>query len=963
MADSAVSFVVGRLAEFAVKEAGVLKEVGSDVVLLKDKLQWLHTFVQQADQRRRQGGNAYMDVWVQQTREVALEVEDVIDKFLLRVDLQQGLPIWTKCLKLLSTCATQISVRHQLSTKISMIKARLDQISSHRHEYFNDYASSSSATRPSPSISTTDGWDEELRVVGFDKDRQLLEDQLLRGDKSRLIVSILGESGIGKSTLARRVYDSPAAKWRFKARAWLDLPAFITEADIVHLICRGLRLGGGAASTMEEIHDSLSEHLKTRSYLIVVDGIVQAFNWSSVLDALPNNDLGSRVVIINDSLNDNGAALAGLNIYWLRVHHLQQEESNLMFVQNACGMENQQHHSKLYSAGIGSKELSESKEIMDNMFEITNGLPLAILLLGRLLRRKEFPNQWKVVLELLKSMERTSRLEAILALSFDDLPYHLKSCFLHFAMMPENLIHNARRLVRLWAAEGFLKPKKGESMEDIGHAYLKELVSRGMVRLVEKAAEGDICWRVTVHQRLHAMARFETQEATFLDVYDKANVPSAAAIRHLFLQNLRGAYIHHMDASFPNLRSFICDFAHEGGSKLNDEEPHHREGGGLKIDDQYNHKNRHWLSLLRRSNGGIKSDQYNHNNNCLRLPWRSKLLRVIDLQGLQVKKVPPEIGNFIHLRYLAIRSRLLEELPTTIANLINLQTLDIKGCKVKKLTQAFWTIPTLRHVLADKLLLPRSVGELKDMQGLVAVTCVHPWRNNMSPLHNMVNLRHLQIFDLTPDHCSVLPKALVKLESLVYLNLGGHDIPFTLFTGFILRRLQSLKLFGRIDMTGDTADKRCTLPNLTRLELVDSMVNQGFINKIGKLPCLTELVLSKESYDDEGLVFSGGEFASLTKLVLRGLPRVSEWNLRSESLPRVEKVTVSGCTKMRLKIEGEHEALKNVREFMVIDMPDNWPWVEESTGLDERLKRVIIRRNYGQRLPRGGAANMVTARR
>lgn len=336
---------------------------------------------------------------------------------------------------------------------------------------------------------------------------------------------------------------------------------------------------------------------------------------------------------------------------------------------------------------------------------------------------------------------------------------------------------------------------------------------------------------------------------------------------------------------------------------------------------------------------------------------------MIDLQGLQVTKVPPEIGNFIHLRYLAIRSRFLEELPTTIANLINLQTLDIKGCKVKKLTEAFWTIPTLRHVLADKLLLPKSVGELKDMQGLAAVTCFHPWRNNISPLHNMVNLRHLHIFELTPDHCRVLPKALVKLESLVYLNIGGCDIPFTLFTGFILRRLQSLKLFGRIDMTGDTADKRCTLPNLTRLELVDSMVSQGFINKIGKLPRLTELVLSKGSYDDEGLVFSGGEFSSLMKLVLRGLSQVSEWNIRSESLRRVDKITVSDCIKMRLKIEGEHEALENVKEFTVINMPDNWPSVEESAGLDERLKRVIIRRSNGQRDPRGGGAAMVTARR
>nr|CAB3469053.1 unnamed protein product [Digitaria exilis] len=779
---------------------------------------------------------------------------------------------------------------------------------------------------------------------------------------------------------------------------------------------------------------------------------------SFVLDALPNNDVGSRVVIIN-TLEDNGVALAVLSPSWLRVHRLEKDDSRSMFLRNACGNE-QDHKNKHCGSTKWSKD-QYNRDIdaaVNDMWDITKGLHLAILLLGRLLRRKEFPIQWTDVLMHLKNMnKRTSRLEGILALSFDDLPHYLKSCFLHFAMMPENSIQIARRLVRLWAAEGFLKPNKGESMEDIGDRYLKELVSRGMVRLVGNPSKGDISPLVTVHRRLHAMARFEAQEATFLDVYDKAHVPSTTSIRHLFLQNFRDAYVHHMGTSFPNLRSFVCEFADgdEGENKQNDEEPQHGAGGGINNNqsnhhkclclpwtssgginsDQCNHNhcfsfpwrskgginsdqcnNNHCLSLPRRSNGGINSDQRNHNhclslpwrsngginsdqcnhNHCLSIPWRSngginsdkhnhshchslprrsngginndehkhnhflsilrrsKLIRVIDLKGLQVTKVPPDFGNFIHLRYLAIRSRGLKELPITIANLINLQTLDIRGCKVKKLTQKFWMISTLQYILADNLLLPKSVGKLKNMQGLIGMNCVHQWRNNITPLDNMVNLRHLHIFGLTPDHFRVLSEALVKLESLEYLNLGGSreaSIPLILFTGFLLRRLQSLKLCGRIDMTGDKEDKRCTLPNLTRLELVDSMVNQGFINKIGKLPCLTELVLSEGSYGDAALSFSGGEFANLTNLILRGLSQVSEWNIRAKSsLPRVQQITVSGCTKMKLKIEGQHEALKKiVWEFTVIDMPDNWPWVEGSTGLDERLKRVIVRRKGPKR--------------
>lgn len=110
MADSTVGFVVGRLAEFVAKEAKVLQGVERDVVLLRDKLQWLHTFVQLADQRRRLN----VDVWVQQTRDVSLEVEDVIDRFMVRVNLDQHLPLWSKCLMFLTACATQVN-RHDHS--------------------------------------------------------------------------------------------------------------------------------------------------------------------------------------------------------------------------------------------------------------------------------------------------------------------------------------------------------------------------------------------------------------------------------------------------------------------------------------------------------------------------------------------------------------------------------------------------------------------------------------------------------------------------------------------------------------------------------------------------------------------------------------------------------------------------------------------------------------------------------
>lgn len=135
---------------------------------------------------------------------------------------------------------------------------------------------------------------------------------------------------------------------------------------------------------------------------------------------------------------------------------------------------------------------NEEEEMLEifhkDVFEITQGLPLAIVVLAGLLRTKSF-TEWDKVLSQLKTNEKSKRVKRILALCFDDIPSRLKSCFLYFAGMPENLIFNARHIVQLWVAEGFLKPKKVKTMEDIGQSNLKELISRGMINLVRKDPE------------------------------------------------------------------------------------------------------------------------------------------------------------------------------------------------------------------------------------------------------------------------------------------------------------------------------------------------------------------------------------------------------------------------------------------------------------------------------------------
>uniref|UniRef100_A0A0A9FTS5 Uncharacterized protein n=1 Tax=Arundo donax TaxID=35708 RepID=A0A0A9FTS5_ARUDO len=634
--------------------------------------------------------------------------------------------------------------------------------------------------------------------------------------------------------------------------------------------------------------------MSRRRYLVVVDGSIAVTDWNSLRASLPDEGNGSRVVLITDS--------AGLEVVGghagptIELTRLSPENTYEVFRRRVFG-------------GRGDCPGRYKSRYYQDVFRITRGLPLSIVVLAGVLRSKELPAAWDEVMAQLapaRGEHPKSNSRRIMSLAFDDLPHHLKSCFLYLAAMRESTPVDAARLVRLWVAEGFVRPRRGSTMEEVGQGYLKELISRCMVQLVHKDEFGAV-QTVVVHDRLHAFAQEEAQEASFIESHDSTDVLAPATVRRLaVLTSTTDRYVH-LSNALPKLRSIVCDFV----------EGRNRSSNCIQCSD---------LGFLH----------------------ASKFLRVIDIQGLELKKLPNEIGSMIHIRYLGLQCGHLEKLPNTIGNLVNLQSLILKGSngghRVLEVTSAFWRIPTLRHVVAPFALPCRALGDLHSLQTLHDVQPRGWDGGDVNPLGKAANIRSLKLSGLTAAHAGALEAALESLDLLVHLVLQGDSLPSSVFSIPSLRRLQSLKLLGSVDKPegpDGAEDVRYIRPNLTRLSMWSTMVGQKFVDMLAELPSLAELTLMWDAYGGGRLAFGDAGFRSLQKLKL-GLPELEEWTVSAASMPGLARLTLYRCAKMRMLPEAL-AGMRDLEEVVLYSMPNMVSRIKEGGGQDHhKVKHVPV---------------------
>ncbi|KAL3323160.1 hypothetical protein AABB24_040327 [Solanum stoloniferum] len=312
-------------------------------------------------------------------------------------------------------------------------------------------------------------------MVGRENEFEMMLDQLARGGRELEVVSIIGMGGIGKTTLATKLYSDPCIMSRFDIRAKVT----VSQEYCGRNVLLGL-LSSRSDEPDDQLADRLQKHLKGRRYLVVIDDIWTTEAWDDIKLCFPDCYNGSRILLTTRNVEVAGYASSGKPPYHMRLMNFD-ESWNLL-------------HKMIFE-----KEGSYSPEFENIGKQIAlkcGGLPLAITVIAGLLSKMgQRLDEWQNVAENVSSVVSTD-LEAkcmrVLALSYHHLPSHLKPCFLYFAIFAEDERIYVNELVELWSVEGFLNEEEGKSIEEVATTCINELIDRSLIFIHKLSFSGTI---------------------------------------------------------------------------------------------------------------------------------------------------------------------------------------------------------------------------------------------------------------------------------------------------------------------------------------------------------------------------------------------------------------------------------------------------------------------------------------
>ncbi|XP_051135932.1 putative late blight resistance protein homolog R1B-17 isoform X2 [Andrographis paniculata] len=305
-------------------------------------------------------------------------------------------------------------------------------------------------------------------VVGLDEHVNRIRDNLVRGRSNLEILPVVGMGGIGKTTLAKSLFEDSFVVDHFDLRIWLTISQEYSAEQILKVGLEGKAGENEICESLDELGTRFYQKLFGRRYLIVMDDMWSRGAWDDLRRYFPDNEDGSRI-LLTTRLSNMATSLGTRDPYLLTF--LDEKESWSLFCQNAFSQ--------------NGCPYSHLEKFAKDIAKSCRGLPLEIVVVGRFLANSDMTvKYWENIVNNFSSLANLGYDEhcrKVLSLSYESLPIHLKPCFLYLRVFREDSGIVVSELINFWIAEGFIKSKRYRSLEDIAQEYVESLLDRNLI--------------------------------------------------------------------------------------------------------------------------------------------------------------------------------------------------------------------------------------------------------------------------------------------------------------------------------------------------------------------------------------------------------------------------------------------------------------------------------------------------
>ncbi|XP_009787579.1 putative late blight resistance protein homolog R1B-16 isoform X1 [Nicotiana sylvestris] len=503
-------------------------------------------------------------------------------------------------------------------------------------------------------------------MVGFNEETEMLIEQLVRGHRQLDVISIFGMPGLGKTTLAKKLYDHETISNRFDIRLWCcSSQSYNNRALLFELLGHICELDDiTKEKSDDELAEKLYRYLKGKRYLIVVDDVWSPNAWDDIKRPFPDDNKGSRIILTTRLESITTYAMINSSPHHLRL--FTEEESWMLLKEKVFKEDNCYCPQQLEDIG---------KQIATKC----GGLPLAIVLVAGVLAKndKEIVH-WQQVRERLKL--KMQGCMDIVESSYQHLPVHLQNCFLYFASFLEGKKVPVQKLIRLWIAENFVEASSTtlKSLEMVAMDYLMDLIRSNLVMVANINSSGELK-AVYIHDVIHEFSLRKAKVGNFLL---RINDQLRSRVRAVETASCRNTAVYILPSS--KGRSGRIYILAPSGRNINT----------LRFLPSVNSP---WVDLD------------------LAKSWKN--LRVLDLSSVKLHKTHADALRYlIHLKYLEL------QLPSdytsyTICNLKELETFIATGVYHKScIPNSIWGMTSLRHLHISTLYTSQILEDLDNLK-------------------------------------------------------------------------------------------------------------------------------------------------------------------------------------------------------------------------------------------------------